>query len=161
MQMKWIGSAVMFLGLCAGIHAEGSPAKQPAIELAAQGVQIYTCKQSDTGVSWVLKAPDATLSDAQGHAVVHHFAGPTWQWNDGSSVVGEPVSVSPSPQPNAIPWIVLHAKSHAGNGMLTNVDYVVRTRTEGGVAPATGCDAAHVGAEVRVPYKASYLFFGH
>jgi Protein of unknown function (DUF3455) len=161
MQMKWIGSAMMFLGLCTGIHAEGSPAKQPAIELAAQGVQIYTCKQTDAGISWVLKAPDAILSNAQGHAVVHHFAGPTWQWNDGSSVVGEPISVSPSPQANAIPWLVLHAKSHTGNGMLANVDYIVRTRTEGGVAPATGCDGSHINAEVRVPYKASYLFFGH
>ena len=160
MQTKWIGSAIMFLGLCAGAHADGS-AKPSAIELSAKGVQIYTCKQADTGTGWVLKAPDATLSDAQGHAVVHHFAGPTWQWNDGSSVVGEPVSVSPSPQPNAIPWIVLHAKSHAGSGVLANVDYVVRTRTEGGVAPATGCDASHVDAEVRVPYKAAYLFFGH
>ena len=42
---------------------------------------------------------------------------------------------------------------------MSKVAYVVRTRTEGGVAPATGCDASHADAEVRVPYSAVYLFF--
>ncbi|HEY9132727.1 MAG TPA: DUF3455 domain-containing protein [Dyella sp.] len=161
MQTKLIVSAMMLMGLCAGVHAAGSTPTQSAIELSAEGVQIYTCKSADTGASWVLKAPDATLRDAQRQAVVHHFAGPTWQWTDGSSVVGEPVSVSPAPQAGAVAWLVLHAKSHAGSGMLANVDYVARVHTEGGVAPATGCDASHVGAEVRVPYKATYLFFRH
>jgi hypothetical protein len=56
---------------------------------------------------------------------------------------------------------VLQAKSHGGKGLMSNVDYVVRTRTEGGVAPASGCDADHAGAGVRVPYSAIYLFFRH
>jgi len=161
MQTKWIGSAMLIFSLWAGAHAEGSAAKPPAIELAAEGVQIYTCKLTDTVAGWVLKAPDATLRDAQGQAVVHHFGGPTWQWTDGSSVVGEPVSASPSPQAGSIPWLVLHAKSHTGSGALANVDYIVRAHTEGGAAPATGCDSSHVGAEIRVPYKATYLFFSH
>jgi hypothetical protein len=54
---------------------------------------------------------------------------------------------------------VLQAKSHSDDGVMANVQYIVRTRTEGGVAPASGCDAGHVGAEVRVPYSAVYLFF--
>jgi hypothetical protein len=29
----------------------------------------------------------------------------------------------------------------------------------GGIAPATGCDAAAVGKEIRLPYKATYTFF--
>jgi hypothetical protein len=42
---------------------------------------------------------------------------------------------------------------------MSNIAYVVRTRTEGGVAPATGCDASHANTEIRVPYSAVYLFF--
>lgn len=141
------------------IHAQGQATKPPAIEAFAKGVQIYTCKASGGSYAWVLKAPDANLSDAKGHAIGKHFAGPSWQAEDGSVVVGEPLVVSPSPDSGAVPWIVLHAKSHTGNGEMASVQYIVRTRTEGGVAPATGCDAGHAGAESRVPYSAVYLFF--
>jgi len=139
--------------------AQDAPMKPPAIEAFAKGVQIYTCKAVAATYAWTLKAPEATLSDTKGNVVGKHFAGPSWQANDGSTVVGEALNASPSPDAGAIPWIVLHAKSHAGNGTMSNIAYVVRTRTEGGVAPATGCDAGHANAEVRVPYSAVYLFF--
>lgn len=139
--------------------AQGKPAKSPAIEAFGKGVQIYTCKASDGGFAWSLKAPEASLQDAKGQVIGKHFAGPSWQATDGSTVVGEPLNMSPSPDAGAIAWIVLHAKSHAGAGELANVQYIVRTRTEGGVAPADGCDAGHAGTEVRVPYSAVYLFF--
>ena len=117
------------------------------------------CRASAGVHAWTLKAPDATLRDAKGNVIGKHFAGPSWQANDGSQVVGEPLNVSPSPNPGAIPWLVLRAISHTGAGEMAGVGYIVRTRTEGGVAPASGCDASHVNAEVRVPYGAIYLFF--
>ena len=43
--------------------------------------------------------------------------------------------------------------------MLSPVTSIQRLNTKGGKAPATGCDAAHVAQEVRVPYTANYLFF--
>lgn len=125
-----------------------------------QGVQIYTFKVAGGHYAWALKAPDAPLTDRRGRSIGKHFAGPTWQATDGSTVVGELLNSSPSPDV-AIAWLVRHAKSHAGQGVMANVDYVVRTRTEGGVATADGCDASHPGAEVRVPYSAIYLFFPH
>lgn len=144
----------------AGIaSAQNAPTKQPAIEAFGKGVQIYTCKQAAATYAWTLKAPEATLSDAKGNVIGKHFAGPSWQASDGSTVVGEALNASPSPDAGAIPWLVLHAKSHAGNGTMSNIAYVVRTRTEGGAAPATGCDAGHANAEVRVPYSAVYIFF--
>jgi outer membrane protein assembly factor BamB len=154
-----MGCAVLLVALVGYAHAQGQAAKAPAIEAFGKGVQIYTCKASDGSFAWNLKAPDASLTDAKGNVIGKHFAGPSWQANDGSTVVGEPLNVSPSPDAGAIPWIVLHAKSHSGNGEMATVQYVVRTRTEGGIAPASGCDAAHAGNEVRVPYSAVYLFF--
>ncbi|WP_460490407.1 DUF3455 domain-containing protein [Dyella agri] len=148
-------AVVMFAG---ATHAQGAP-KAAAIEAFGKGVQIYSCKASGATYAWALKAPDATLTNAKGKAIGKHFAGPTWQASDGSTVVGEPVNVSPSPDAGAIPWLVLHAKSHAGNGEMATVQYIVRERTEGGAAPASGCDAGHAGKEARVPYSAVYLFF--
>jgi hypothetical protein len=142
-----------------GIHAQEPAAKPHAIEAFAKGVQIYSCKAASNRYAWTLKGPDATLSDAKGHLIGKHFAGPSWQAADGSVVVGETLNASPSPDAGAVAWLVLHAKSHSGNGEMASVQYIVRTSTEGGVAPATDCDAAHVNAEVRVPYSAVYLLF--
>ena len=47
-----------------------------------------------------------------------HFAGPTWQASDGSKVVGELVAKDAGPDPNAIPWLLLAAKSTQGPGVL-------------------------------------------
>jgi hypothetical protein len=129
------------------------------MQLTGTGDQVYTCTANGTQFAWTLKGPDAVLTDAKGALVGKHFAGPTWQAQDGSSVVGEAIATSPSPLPNTIPWLVLRAKSRAGSGMMADVAYVVRTNTEGGAAPTTGCDAAHIAAEQRVHYTATYLFF--
>ena len=37
---------------------------------------------------------------------------------------------------------------------------IQRLDTAGGVAPSTGCDAAHEGTEARVDYSANYDFYG-
>jgi hypothetical protein len=154
----WIACVIFCVSAAGLIHAQGI-ARPPAIEAFGKGVQIYRCLSLAGGYAWTLKAPEATLTDAQGKLLGKHFAGPTWRSVDGSLVVGEPLNVSPSPDAGAVPWIVLSAKSHAGNGAMATVEYVVRTRTEGGVAPSTGCDVSHTDAEVRVPYSALYLFF--
>ena len=73
--------------------------------------------------------------------------------------MGEVVVSDPAPQPGSIPWLLLRAKSHSGSGAFASVGYIARIRTEGGVAPAAGCDAAHTGAEQHVAYSASYVFF--
>lgn len=150
---------VLLLALTGMAHAQGQPAKAPAIEAFGKGVQIYTCQSAGDSYAWKLKAPDAQLLDAKGNVIGKHFAGPTWQANDGSTVVGEALNASPAPDAGNIPWLVLHAKSHEGNGVMATVQYVVRSRTEGGVAPAAGCDVGHAGGEVRVPYNAVYVFF--
>ena len=74
-------------------------------------------------------------------------------------VVGQPAVASPSPVAGSIAWVVLKAASHTGDGLMARVAYVTRTDTVGGVAPMDGCDAAHAGTEVRVPYSATYTFF--
>jgi len=144
------------------VFAAASPAfaaDQSAIILTAKGVQVYGCTHLGASYAWKLTGPEATLTDAAGNPAGRHFAGPSWQAADGSVVVGDPLVASQAPGNNAIPWIVLRAKDHKGSGQFATVSYVVRSATIGGLAPEPGCDAAHVGAESRVDYSATYTFF--
>jgi len=127
----------------------------------AKGDQVYTCKQDGTQYSWTLKAPDAQLFDENGKAVGRHFAGPSWQLNGTSTVVGKVAARFDSPDKDAIPWLLLTAADHSGNGLLSNVTHIQRLNTKGGKAPAAGCDASHAGSETRVPYTADYFFYGN
>ena len=159
---KWMRSALVGATLALAFGSLRSlPARAEAIELEAHGVQIYVCERTADSFSWHLKGPEAELFDAAGTQVGSHFAGPSWRAKDGSTVVGEALISSRSPSEGSIPWLVLHAKSHEGSGRFAAVDYVVRMHTEGGVAPAAGCDPAHVGAEYRAGYRALYLLFSN
>jgi hypothetical protein len=125
-------------------------------------VQIYGCQSSAEDAAhfaWVLKAPDAQLSDRAGKMIMRHFAGPTWQATDGSAVVGEVVARDNGPDPDAIAWLLLRAKSTSGSGLLRRTLSIQRLQTLGGKAPAAGCTASQAGSEVRVNYSAEYLFY--
>ena len=154
-------------GLALAASAAGPVAARSAgavLELRGVGFQVYDCRPLSDGAAsggygWRLKAPDASLRDISGTEIGRHFAGPSWRARDGSMVVGEPLVSSPAPTSGAIPWLLLRARSHAGQGLFASVGYIARIRTQGGLAPASGCDQAHAGHEDRVPYQAVYLLF--
>ncbi len=134
-----------------------------AFALTAKGVQIYECrakKDDSSQCEWGLKAPEAELFDRDGKKVGKHYAGPTWESTaDGSKVMAELKENAPSPDPNAIAWLLLKAKGNEGQGIFAKVRSIHRLETVGGKAPATGCDPAGKGKEVRVPYSATYYFY--
>lgn len=137
--------------------------QQFLMEVAATGDQIYTCqaKADQPNVyEWTLKAPEALLYNQQGQTVGHHYGGPTWEMNDGSQIVGQLQARADAPTADAIPWLLLQVKSHAGEGALSSVNWIQRVHTVGGKAPQNGCDASQQNREVRVPYSADYYFFG-
>lgn len=84
-----------------------------------------------------------------------HYAGPTWESKDGSTVVGAKVAAFTA-EPTVIPELLLQAVSHTGDGRMSEVTYIQRLDTVAGLAPATGCDATTVGASARVDYTATY-----
>jgi len=138
------------------------PTAALALRTQASGVQIYGCTASADDAArfeWTLTAPEADLFDEAGKRIGRHYAGPTWEALDGSKVVGEVQARAGAPDPGAIAWLLLAVRSNSGIGVLGQVQWVQRLDTVGGKAPAGGCDAAHAGAEVRVPYKASYYFY--
>jgi hypothetical protein len=128
----------------------------------ASGVQNYVCTaQADNpdSFAWTFKAPAAELQNAVGQKVGTHYAGPSWEGNDGSKVVGEVMARADVVGPVAIPWLLLKAKSNDGAGAFSAITYIQRLDTVGGVAPAEGCDRPTVGAERAVPYRATYAFY--
>lgn len=140
--------------LCASACAQEV---KPALEARGKGVQIYTCNPEK---GWVFQAPEATLY-LGGKKVGSHGAGPRWTWSDGSAITGKVATQLPAPNAQSdIPWLVLNATDVEGtNGTLSGVKTVRRSDTNGGVTPASGCDAAHAGMVAKVPYTAKYSFY--
>jgi hypothetical protein len=132
------------------------------LRVHAAGVQIYQCrasKEDGARVEWLLKEPEADLLDQAGNKIGKHYAGPTWEATDGSKVTGEVVARANSPDPHAVAWLLLSAKSTSGNGVFGRVRFIQRLRTVGGNAPSEGCNQASAGGEVRVAYSAEYWFY--
>lgn len=132
------------------------------LEALATGVQIYECLASQdqpARFEWVFKAPEAELLDRTGGKVGKHYAGPTWESTDGSAVVGEVKARDAGPDPSAIPWLLLSAKSNSGEGILSQIKSIQRLKTVGGKAPTSPCSQDNAQQVARVPYKAAYYFY--
>jgi hypothetical protein len=129
------------------------------LKVHAKGDQVYTCKSDAAQFTWTLKAPDAQLFDKDGKTFGKHFAGPSWEASDGSRVTGKAVANAPSSDADSIAWLLLNIVSHDGSGVLSSATTIQRLNTKGGKAPASRCDASHIGQEVRVSYSADYFFY--
>ncbi len=139
---------------------EAPAGEEVVLSAHAKGVQIYVCRAgADQKFAWALKGPEAELSDAAGKIIVHHFGGPTWKHVDGSEVTGEKLQQD-APKPDAIPWLLLTAKSHTGQGVFSRVTSIQRIHTEGGLPPAGNtCDSSANTTEARRSYEADYYFY--
>jgi len=167
--------AMTWMVLVAGgapIWAETSPLvpenlRPPAtevlsLETKAIGVQVYECnisKDESKRYEWIFKAPEANIFDMAGNKIAKHYAGPTWESNDGSKVVGEVKAKDNGPDPSAIPWLLMSAKSTSGTGVYSQVKSIQRVYTVGGIAPTEPCSQAQAGKVARVDYKATYNFY--
>jgi len=125
-----------------------------AFHAYAVGVQIYRWN----GAKWAFVAPEAVLfADAEHDSVVGiHFAGPTWESVSGSKTVGV-VLERCTPDPTAIPWLLLGGVSIGRPGIFDQVSYVQRLNTVGGNAPTDPGTSS--GEEARVPYTGEYVFY--
>lgn len=127
------------------------------------GGQItYECRERPdmAGQSaWAFVGPVATLTDGSGKAVGKYFGPPTtWQSNDGSSIGGKQVAVAPNASGN-IPLQLVKTEGAAGSGAMSNVTYIQRLKTQGGVAPAAPCTMTNKGEKKIVDYSADYVFY--
>jgi hypothetical protein len=173
--LKPLSTALSSVGLMGLVACASAPAPSPATPVAldpgrsvralttvsASGVQVYECR-SGVGAAapaWTFVAPEAELFDERGRSIGSHGAGPYWQGLDGSRVVGSVRARADAPVPGAIPWLLLATRSTGSVGVLSPVSFIQRLHTEGGVAPAGGCDATSIGRQTRVGYRADYRLF--
>ncbi|MGH8777587.1 DUF3455 domain-containing protein [Paraburkholderia sp.] len=124
----------------------------------ASGVQIYSCEyDAQHRLGWVFRSPQATLYDASGHAAIHHFAGPSWEAEDGSRIVGHVLAQRPGGTKASVPELLLETHLVSGSGLLSDVRYVQRVNTVGGLAPQAACTTEHQAGST--PYLAEYVFY--
>lgn len=109
-------------------------------------------------LNWFFVGPEAVLyadADADGMVGIH-YSGPTWESNSGSYVVGS-VLERCTPNPVAIPWLLLKAVNSGGPGIFNGTTYIQRVNTVGELAPTEPGDFE--GDIARVPYAADYFFY--
>jgi hypothetical protein len=131
--------------------------------LHATGVQTYECENGQ----WLFRAPRALLFDpATAQPVGQHFGGidrqltpgPWWDaMRDTSRIRAGRAIPAPSPNPNSIPLLRLEVLEREGAGMFSQVAYIQRLNTVGGVGPSGACTSN--ARELR-DYSADYYFFG-
>jgi Protein of unknown function (DUF3455) len=130
---------------------------------SAKGSQIYICRaksNNSNSFEWTLKAPDALLFNEQEQRLGKHYAGPTWESNDGSKIMAQVYSKVNAPQTTAIPWLLLKVQSRQGNGVFSQVNWIQRLHTVGGKPPVLGCNRTYNNRETKVSYEADYYFWG-
>ena len=142
------------LPLCQSIQVPAG--NEVASHAYALGVQVYRWN----GSAWAFVGPVANLYADAGFRgqVGTHYAGPTWESNGGSRVVGRRVlNTGCTPDATAIPWLLLEEVTADGPGVFSRVTFIQRVNTTGGLAPAA--PGTTVGEEARVPYTAEYYFY--
>ena len=143
-------------------NLRATAAETLSLQTKATGVQIYECgaaANDPTRFQWNFKAPEADLFDANGKRIGRHYAGPTWESNDGSKVVGAVKARNDALDANAIPWLLLSSKSTAGSGDFGRTSSIQRVSTVGGTAPTEACSQSKAGKVARVDYEAIYYFY--
>jgi Protein of unknown function (DUF3455) len=154
------------------------PGNQVALVGHAVGTQNYVCLPADSGYRFVLFTPQATLvSDDDVQLTTHYFSPnpseggtirATWQDSRTTSAVwGQAIQSSSDPgfvATDAIPWVLLRQvgarDGQPGSDPVTEITFIQRVNTSGGIPPSNGCGApADIGRQVFVPYSADYVFY--
>lgn len=134
--------------------AIAAPGQTPIVTLHAEGAQLYECKEKDGKLTWAFREPIAALI-ADGRTVGRHYAGPTWEDNDGSAVVAKSAASAPGATAGDVAWLKLDVVEHRGGGLLSPAASVQRINTHGGALSGT---CSERGALRAVPYSAEYVF---
>lgn len=133
-----------------------APGETRIVTIHAEGAQVYECKADAAGqLAWQFREPIATLL-VDGKTIGRHFAGPSWELDDGSAVAGKVVGRAVGASKADIPLLKLAASPQRDRGMLAGATTIQRLNTKGGTAEGP-CES--VGSLLSVPYAADYAFY--
>jgi hypothetical protein len=160
-----LGALLLGLSLAGPAVALPAPAAPPAafdvgdraavLVAHAEGAQVYQCEPGPGGRTvWTFREPIATLI-SDGKTIGRHYAGPTWELDDGSAVTGKLLASAPGAGADDIPLLKLAVAEHRGSGALAQASLVLRLNTHGGALKGDCAIAGELRAE---PYSADYVF---
>jgi len=122
----------------------------------AEGAQIYECVSNTQAEHvWQFREPIATLLQS-GNTVGRHYAGPSWEFADGTAITAKPITQAPAATVSDIPHLMLTVTGSKGRGPLSVTRTVIRINTKGGLAKGV---CSKPGELMSVPYSADYAFF--
>src|SRR3981189_916462 len=112
--------------------ALAAPGEAVVLSVHAEGAQVYECKAGADGKPMgAFREPIATLL-VDGKTIGRHYAGPNWEYSDGSAVAGKVSASAPGASANDIPWQRLDVVPHLVSGTLAGRPTVQRINTKGG-----------------------------
>jgi len=124
----------------------------------ARGVQVY--QWNLVTQKWDPFAPVASLFAEENYfgEVGTHYVGPTWESKSGSKVEARRVlGTGCQPDPTAVAWLLLSKFRTEGNGIFSNITFVQRVNTTGGLPPTE--PGLVNGEKKETPYTAEYYFY--
>lgn len=123
--------------------------------LQATGAQIYTCSKNAKGaLEWTFREPVAVLL-RDGKTIGRHFVGPTWEFADGTHVVGKVLGKAAGKTPRDVSWLKLAITEPAPSGPAARATTILRIDTKGGGFEGVCPKEGDLHAE---PYAATYVF---
>ena len=162
--MRLVFVPVLFAALSVDAQAKDAESPRPTIAvnaraplatLQAAGAQIYVCaKTAAGGLSWTFREPVATLLEG-GKTVGRDFAGPTWEFIDGSHVAGKVTSKVPGKTAQDIPWLKLSVDEPPESGLVAGATSILRSDTKGGNFEGSCENEGELHSQ---PYTATYTF---
>ncbi|TLG71860.1 DUF3455 domain-containing protein [Methylocystis sp. B8] len=127
----------------------------PLARVEGVGAQIYVCsKNAKGGLEWAFREPIAILIAGR-NTIGRHYAGPVWEFADGSRVAGKLVAKVPGQSSQDVPWLKLAVVQQTTAGLAAGATWILRLNTKGGLLEG-GCSTE--GELHSVPYTATYLF---
>ena len=144
------------LGLFSSIKVPSD--REPALQLSAQGVQIFRCEKRDGAFVWAFRQPDAQLLDSSGKVVGRHGASFSFEHSDGSRLTATIVDYDEAPNSADLRWVLMTTRSF-GKGAFDGITHVQRINTRRGMPPER-CDAAQSNQLLRVDFSADFIFYG-
>ena len=121
--MKVTGSLRIVIAALAALPVAAAAQQPDAIMVAgetlvatihAQGAQVYECKADASGaLAWQFREPVATLL-SNGKTLGRHYAGPIWEFADGSAVAAKVAASAPGASQSDIPLLKLAVVSQTG-----------------------------------------------
>lgn len=144
------------LGLFSSIKVPSD--REPVLQLASKGVQIFRCEKRDNTLLWVFRQPEAELIDpTNGKVMGRHGASFSFEHIDGSRLIATVAAYDDAPQPTDLRWLLLTTRSF-NRGAFDGVTQVQRINTKGGMPPPR-CETAQSGQVLRVDFSADFVFY--